>query len=1564
MNPVRRNDVKLTPEHIQALSSADQLAQFFSYLGYPVDSRLPMTPESLQLNTALADATRRIERLSNVEDMLQIYLFDLTSVTVARTQALARAFRDRVGNFLLVLTDDYERLDFVLLEREIPGLGRLNVPTRKLLMRPRILSVDRRDPGRVDLRVLRRFSFTEYDAAGNPEPIDQYDKLRSAYTIAEWSEPLFNNRALFSDYYLSERLPDLPEWEVEGRNRTFRQVRAAYAQAWRRISGKETANTGSDFAASVLETLGFRVAAGPGGSQPDLSLYANGTAEPLAFALAYPWNRYLDGKDAADPERPEENPGAQVVSLLESGAAPWGIVTNGKLWRLYSARAHSRATNYYEIDLEETLASPDPGEAFRYFYLFFRAASFTPEMRTVAGKALKMSFLDWLMEESAAYARELGERLKDRVFEDIFPHFAEGFIAGMGGPEALLRLPEKEREEQLEAVFHGTLTFLYRLLFLLYAESRNMLPVRETRGYYRVSLQRLKEDIAKRAGPLEDGVAARLAEAYKKDRAAIALYERLLDLFAVIDRGSKARNVPVYNGGLFVTEPDPDDSSPEARDARFLQQHRLPDRYLALGLDRLARDVDPKRGDLGFIDYKSLGVRQLGSIYEGLLEFKVRVATEEMAVVQGKKSEEIIPYAEARHKKRKILTAGRGRNARERTLPRGTIYLENDRRERKATGSYYTPDYIVKYIVRETVGPVLDEKLGALRPRLQETEQRFRAVVKKKQEMENVTPDEPALLQGVAGEVLRDLFDITVLDPAMGSGHFLVEAVDHITDRLVRFLDGFPFLATFFEGMRASILEEMERQGVTVDPARLTDVTLLKRHVLKRCIYGVDLNPMAVELAKVSLWLDCFTLGAPLSFLDHHLRWGNSLIGIFDLRDAIAPGSPRWSSIERAAAALVRVTQLADVTQDQVLLSRATYQQARAELEPTLQRMNVRLASQFVPFGHTGRAEAYAYLDDAARIEEQPSIIEKFRTAQMIAREHGFFHWKLEFPEIFIDLERASWEENSGFDAVIGNPPYRKADEDREWQRLRYQIMSLGRFTTLHKKWDLYIPFIELAGQVTRPRGQFGMIVENSIEVAPYAQKVRRWLFEENELRYLHMFPGMQLFEGTGVFNTVFIARKAKPTLPYAPVRYLHRSARESLSEPSPSRKPFSDYSKVFNPNPPLDLEAVACGLGDLCYINKGGTLQAHDIKYRGEFVKDDLIAEDIDPKHPKRYVEGKHIGDFAPGKVLYLEYGPGTRNPARVMEPRFPEMFENPKLMFGKTSGVMLDYSGLWCDQSGRVAVPFHYLRNCDERSVRQQLESAMVDESGRYRLEYLLSIAHSNVGSYHLATQSSDTRDVTPKTLKTLPIRRIHFTTPESERKRLLSDLIARYDNGECENLLMEVEALLPKNNDGEFLAFQPGATGAEEKSDVVHDLLAHLAEQMITMHKQKKECVESFWAELEAASEPGTFEVLRNRGKWEQSLAKAPACRPFVSADSRSTRSLDESLGWNETCFEAFAGMLVGKSNVTPAFLSVYRKHHPGYSALVARIEATDALIDQVVYRLYGLTEEEIAVVEGRS
>jgi hypothetical protein len=554
---------------------------------------------------------------------------------------------------------------------------------------------------------------------------------------------------------------------------------------------------------------------------------------------------------------------------------------------------------------------------------------------------------------------------------------------------------------------------------------------------------------------------------------------------------------------------------------------------------------------------------------------------------------------------------------------------------------------------------------------------------------------------------------------------------------------------------------------------------------------------------------------------------------------------------------------------------------------------------------------------------------EWFKRAQELAGAKRFFHWELEFPEAFQG-------ESRGFDVVIGNPPYRKADEDIEWQALRYQIMAQNRFKTMHLKWDLYIPFIELAAQFVRAGGHFGMIVENSLEIAPYASKVRELLFTQNTLQQLHFFPGVQLFAEAGVYCTVFIATHATPSIPYSIHRYLHRNA-EMTDTKLPTRQ-FENPHEVFRIDQRIGQKNMLIPLGSLCYINKGATLQAHDIKYRGEFVKNNLLSAKQDAIHSKPYIEGKHIFDIIPERVLYLEYGPGTRNPARVMEPRFPEMFENQKLIFGKTSGVILDQNNLWCDQSGRVAIPFCYLLDCDQRSVREQLQTARIEESKCYDLGYLLLLARSKPAVHFLTSRSTDTRDITPDTLKRLPIRRISFTTPADERARLGAELQDLYADGKHAEILAAVEGCLPKDEAGNFLAEQ-------EHSDVVHDLLAFLAERMLEMNRQKQQEIRGFLGWLEG----------------------------YLGAKVEDLTPKTKLQGYYEHDYESFLAVL--KKNKRKLAVDPDRRE-PG-EALKAEfegsmkkllplregIERTDELIDAVVYRLYALTEEEIGIVEGK-
>jgi hypothetical protein len=1143
-------DRELSAQDIQVLRDANSVAAFFTGLGYDTATRMQQTAVNLGIAEPVQKRIKRIELLAADSDrFLQVYLFELKSVTVADIKAIARAFRDKAGNYLFVATSDYESLDFVLLDRMGKPISPTSISTASPSLIPRRFSVERRTPTPVHLRVLRRFTWTESD------PFGQFDKLRFAYDLAHWSEVFFNNRGLFSDYYLSERLPsrdgksvEFSEWREDPKP-AYQHLRTIYDQPAERFAGKNTSELIEILYKPLLRELGFNLKRENSSSGPViLRLHDPQSSISLGICLPYPWGRDLDRKDDMhDTETPEATPAFAVVNLLATENVPWIVLTNGKLWRLYSKQAHSRATNYYEVDLDEVLGrqgfQQDIQDSFRYFWLLFRMQAFRPLELDWQGKRQAISLLDRLLQGSEEYAKQLGESLKSRVFTEVFPVLAEGFIANMRQHGTM-----DLSDEDLSAIFQGTLTLLYRLLFLLYAESRDLLPV-HAREYRTASLQMLKGEIQQKAGTISEANAS-AAETSQERKSKIeqafsssdfGLWHRLKAIFTVVDQGSEELNVPRYNGGLFHSQRDSRDHSPEAEAARFLERERIPDRYLALALDLLARDVDAKSKALVFIDYKSLGVRQLGSIYEGLLEFRLKIAKEKLAIVKEKGREVYSPFKELGEREKKRA------EAQDAFVPRGRAYLENDKRERKATGSYYTPDHIVKYIVEHAVGPVLKEKFDALRPRLRQAQQERREFFKQQAEFtrRNMKPKPAEQADLIGRELVDELFNVKVLDPAMGSGHFLVETVDSITDKILEFLNAFPWnpVLVHLERMRATIQEQMDEQNIDIDANRLTDVNLLKRNVLKRCVYGVDLNPMAVELAKVSLWLDCFTLGAPLSFLDHHLRCGNSLIGstvseVDAIREAkgqmTLTGTSDWQGLTQAVQTMIDVGGMPDITPAQVASSKQHYELALTGVEVFKRVLNLHTARWFVQieepktkkkldiFNEMLRSgELFTWAHDQMDSPVAHTAMAKLgrdavRLSATAAKQKRFFHWELEFPEVFYgrkigSLNEVGRLESAGFDAVVGNPPYDVLASEELGRdvsdELNFYRTQPGLAPAIGGKMNFYKLFICKTRSLAASEGGVSLIVPMALLGDEQAAGVRKQLLETTRMESIESFP-------------------------------------------------------------------------------------------------------------------------------------------------------------------------------------------------------------------------------------------------------------------------------------------------------------------------------------------------------------------------------------------------------------------------------------------------------------------------
>jgi hypothetical protein len=984
------------------------------------------------------------------------------------------------------------------------------------------------------------------------------------------------NRNLLSNHWLDERLRLEPEWADLRRTAEdlIGQLGLLWKQQRERVPQYAEANLEQAFIQPILTRLGwtFLYQTSLRGRKPDYALFLQGSDLDAALEAGRTsiefWERAVlvaDAKTwAANLDRPirtenqREYPPEQIEWYIQHSGTRYGLLTNGRLWRLYprNLSAHqTRFETYLECDLGELLgrwveaggdarqrtwAEDEPLiDDFLKFYLFFSPVGFT-------GTAERKPLIERAVEGSNVYRLGIGEGLKSRVF-----HALQTSIRGFLHCSQNNLDPDRD----LSRCRDQSLVLLYRLLFVMYAEDRDLLPFRTNRSYRENrSLSRLRDQIAGRLNLVDEG------REQDYSLGSFALWEDLASLFDLVDRGGKRYGVPAYNGGLFDDEENP-----------FLRGKLLSDWHVARVVDQLSRAVDEQNPDAGLsrVDYRDLSIQHLGHVYEGLLELQPRRAQERMVVVRrkGRQTDE-----------QKIIAATQpvpaGFATTDEICEPGEVFLATDKGERRASGSYYTPNHIVDYIIQKTLGPVCKQisdgllsEIEAAQAQLKKARGQNRQLVQER--LESLTAD-------FDDRVMR----LKVLDPAMGSGHFLLRACQYLAEEIA---------TNPYAG---------DPGGAHLESDEST-LTFWKRRVVEHCLYGVDLNPLAVELAKVALWLETAAIDYPLTFLDHHLLWGNSLVGATVAAVGSLPGMEAMPLYEqqvssRLPAVLEGLKLICDKPSDTV---EEVKQKAKvfksvvdAVRKPFVAVADLWCATYFLDRADQITPDQYGEALQTIGARNNHARIRRatwFQKALDAAHrpDVACFHWEMEFPEVFFD--QTGRREGAGFDVIIGNPPYDVLSE----KETGHDLTELREFLRAQPVYDasfrgknnLYKLFLCRAIDLLADGGRLGLITPMAILGDDQAAALRRRILDMGAFASVDALPqkddpARRVFPEAKLSTAVFSLTKTADTAAKngAFVSRVHPA--QYIEPSSPSLSLSSSQIPLYDPS---NLSVVSCSQQD-----------------------------------------------------------------------------------------------------------------------------------------------------------------------------------------------------------------------------------------------------------------------------------------------------------------------------------------------------------------------------------------------
>ncbi len=858
----------------------------------------------------------------------------------------------------------------------------------------------------------------------------------------------------------------LPRLDSEGQALLEASIEKRSAQA-----GEESEPLIVDFERFARAVLGWTFAskfyAGAGG-QPipaELTVPLPDYGETLSPDIAVREPSALDGEpawqllvgllepgqdfDCIEPgRRLEATTHGRMERLLRETGVPAGLMCNGRALRLICAPP-AESSGWLDFQVREmlTTAGRPICAAMRLLLSQQRLLTLPTTQRLAA-----------LLADSRRFQNEVSERLSVQVLHALY-ELLRGFQAAddASGGTLLQHVLAEQRDE----VYRGLLTVLLRLVFLLYAEERGMLPAEQTfeRSYSLAALhERLRADEAAHPDTMSQRYGA---------------WAQLVALFRMVHDGASATQLqmPARHGVLF----DPDRFHFLEGRTGLRQTHEriepplVPDQTVYRVLESLLV-LDGER-----LSYRALDVEQIGSVYETMMGFTLQLATgRSVAIRSGDRHgaasvvdlDELAALAPAKRAKaieeqakRKLspkqtsalreaaeleelhaaLLAVIDTAATPEIAPVGALLLQPSE-ERRRSGSHYTPRSLTEPIVRTTLQPLLARLRGPDRQ-----------------------PPHP-----------EQVLELKVCDPAMGSGAFLVEACRQLA---------------------AAVLEGWAAHGGRPElPPDEDERIYAMRLVAQRCLYGVDRNPMAVDLAKMSLWLATLAREHPLTFVDHALRTGDSLVGLtrrqieaFDWKQS----AERFAAIrirehlERVAELRRQIREAKDDTSDFGL--RDMWDEAQAEMAQVRLIGDLVISAFFCGSKERERQARRAKLADAiaeGRLEEHRWIAEEMGDAHRPLRP---FHWEVELPEVFD-------RENPGFDAIVGNPPFGGHVTVVGGNPLYYTEWLRRIHGDTGGKCDVVAHFYRRAFDLIREGGTLGLIATNTIGQGDTRQSGLQWI--------------------------------------------------------------------------------------------------------------------------------------------------------------------------------------------------------------------------------------------------------------------------------------------------------------------------------------------------------------------------------------------------------------------------------------------------------------------------------------